>query len=202
MIEYKDLSPYERELINKIIPKAFDPKLSYVHFDGILSNTIYDDHTPFKDVHKFNNQNLNALIRATKARITEFFIENEFIRHRQTTSGYERMPNGDKLRKAETIEKYYENEEQNRIKEEERFKPHLGDNIIVNARDISGSAFGNHALGLQSNFSNKVDSNIISDATVNPTPKPTSNVSGNFIGIIAIIVAIVGIIMTYLGCHH
>jgi len=130
MIKYEDLTPYERELINKI---DLDPRLETIEFALLFTSVIHKDLFPKACQDKSKIQIFNVF---TFRRIEEFLIENDFIK--KVGADYLKLPKTNDLRKADSIEEYYNQVGENhalelRLRENQKT---LNTNDIIEGKNI------------------------------------------------------------------
>lgn len=100
MITYEELTDFEKAAINHVIPQ-FSTITDFVPFEQELRNYI------FHQLGIFESRNQERII---VQRITEFFVENNFVYPAVGGSQFNRLPNGDMLRQAGSIEQYHLNQ--------------------------------------------------------------------------------------------
>jgi hypothetical protein len=109
MIEFKDLTHYDKELINSIIDR-FTERTVYVDFVQKLNQKIHEDCLVLKREVNMHGDSVMFVQDFFVNRVIDFFVDNEFIEKRMTGAEYDRLPKGDKLRRAGSIEKYIDKE--------------------------------------------------------------------------------------------
>lgn len=97
MINYSELSYYEKHLINNCFIPSIKPNLDYVDFLGFMRNYYFESHTP---TYLYNQE-----YPKIEKKIRGFVIDNDFI---MADARHTKLLKGELLRKAATIENYFE----------------------------------------------------------------------------------------------
>ena len=97
MISYQDLTEEERDLINNAFIPNIVNETTYVTYDAPMYQYY------FRNKSELNQKEFNQI----KERVIEFLTDNNFGKEDR---GFQKLPEMEKLRKAGTIEKYWDKE--------------------------------------------------------------------------------------------
>ncbi|PQJ12922.1 hypothetical protein CJD36_004020 [Flavipsychrobacter stenotrophus] len=103
-MEFSELSAYEKEIINKILP-LFHSDGTSMPLHICIVNIIYSDNVSLLDNNKLSHRAVGEIVANVTQNVIDFLKENHFISKRADGS-YTKEEKGEDLAKAGSIEDY------------------------------------------------------------------------------------------------
>jgi len=176
-----ELTSYQKSLIDEIVIPEIRRDRNYVDFQGVLHDRLDSD--CFKNNNSIDRHKCQQQINAQIESITEYLCENGFVKLRLGTNNHDKTDESDKLKKAGSLDKYFEEKE--REKEENKAKMTFTGNLNL------GTIYGNQEFSSGDLFSKQYNKNNIEGTN---TEKGKSFIAKHKEWVIAIIILILSII--------